>query len=69
MKFIQPIARCACWCFCSERWLRKNIANDWLAGTWIIYWGTFFACFVCAILLVVAAQGDSSLMVFILATG
>jgi hypothetical protein len=69
MKFIQPMARCLCWCFCSERWLRKNIANDWLAGTWFIYWGTLLASIVCLVLLVVAIHENSSLLIFVLATG
>jgi hypothetical protein len=63
------MARCLCWCFCSERWLRKNIANDWLAGTWFIYWGTLLASIVCLVLLAVAIHEESSLLIFVLATG
>ncbi len=68
-KFIQPLARCTCWFFCSERWLKKHIANDWLAGTWFIYWGCLLACVVCVLLLIAEIVAKSSLLIFVLATG
>jgi hypothetical protein len=59
----------ACSCFCSEQWLDKHFANDWLAGTWFIYWGTLLAFFVCLVLLVVAIAEEDGLAIFIMATG
>ena len=33
---------CLCNCCCAE-FIKKHCVNDWLLGTWIIFWGTLFA--------------------------
>lgn len=68
-RLIKPLAVCLCSAFCSKLWLTKHFANDWLAGTWIIFWGTMLAFFVClALLLEAAAEGDG-LTIFVMGTG
>jgi hypothetical protein len=45
-----PLLKCACICFCSRRWLETHLRNDWLAGVWFFYWGSWvatIACFAC----------------------
>jgi hypothetical protein len=66
---IAPIASFCCSCFCSKQWMNKHFCNDWLAGTWFIYWGTFFASVVCGLLMFVAIADGQALQTFILATG
>ncbi len=57
-----------CHCFCSQEWMRKHLSNDWLAGTWFIYWGTLFAFFACGLVLIVEIVELKTLQIFILAT-
>ena len=68
-KIIQPLARCLCCCFCSRRWLNKHLSNDWLAGTWFIFWATLFACFACFVLFIAAIAESKGLLIFVWGTG
>jgi len=49
--------------------MRKHFNNDWLAATWLIYWGTWVATIVCFALLVKSLYDYDSLLIFIYATG
>lgn len=69
MKIIQPLATCMCWCFCSKRWLRRHLSNDWLAGTWLIFWCTLVSCIGCFVVTGAAVARHKILLGFILATG
>lgn len=66
---IKPIAYVACYCFCKKEWIENNLYNDWLAGTWFIYWGTLFAFIVCILFLIVAIADDKPLQIYVMATG
>ena len=68
-QVLRPIAYVTCYCFCKKEWIQKNLYNDWLAGTWFIYWGTLFAFVVCGLFLIVAIAESNGLQIFIMSTG
>lgn len=66
---MQPIAFCLCACLCSKWWMRRHLNNDWLAGTWFVFWGTLLATVVCIGLLILSLLEGSPLQIFIYSTG
>jgi len=51
--------------FCTEEcWLHKHLSNDWLAGTWIFFYGTLFMCFGSFSMLVNAVIDQNNLDIF-----
>ena len=51
-QYILPLFTCLFSCCCSEKWLSRNLANDWLAGCWLMFWATLFASIVCFMLFI-----------------
>jgi len=49
--------------------MRRHLNNDWLAGTWFVFWGTLLATVVCVALLVLSLLDGSPLQLFIYSTG
>lgn len=68
-KLIQPIAYACCCMFLSKDWMRMHLNNDWLAATWLIYWGTCFATFVCFLLFLLAIAENHYLSLYVYGTG
>ena len=67
-RYILPVALCSLQCCCSEPFLKKHLANDWLAGCWIFFWGTLLATGACLVLTAEALSNKDSLLIFIYAT-
>ena len=58
-----------CKCFCSEKFLRKHLVNDWLAGCWLFLWATVIAMFGMLYLFFTALYQDQEITQFIMGTG
>lgn len=67
-RYILPIALCTLQCCCSETFLKKHLANDWLAGCWVFFWGTLVATIACIVLSANAIANKDSLLIFIYVT-
>eukprot|EP01038_Epipyxis_sp_PR26KG_P013674 gene13674-18349_t len=68
-SYVLPITIVLFWCCCSERWLKIHLANDWLAGWWVVLWASTFAVIATVFLFLVALAEQQYLLVFIFATG
>lgn len=70
MQLIQPIAYAMCYACCGKRWLRQHFANDWLAGTWLMFWATIVATFGSFVILLASIEEtDEALLPFTFAMG
>jgi hypothetical protein len=49
--------------------MRRHLNNDWLAGTWFVFWGTLLATVVCVALLILSLLEGGPLQMFIYSTG
>ena len=52
---------------CGEkRWIQKHLANDWLAGTWIFFYGTLVVCIgaICLLILTMRTNSTNYLEIF-----
>jgi hypothetical protein len=67
-EILKPLSRVVCYCFCKRGWLRKHLANEWLAGTWFILWATVAATFGCFILFIAALAQMKGLQIFLMGT-
>lgn len=44
---------------CSDKcWMKKHLANDWLAGTWIFYYATLLMCIGSVVMLVISLRSS-----------
>ena len=48
--------------------MRKHLMNDWLAGCWLIFWGTLIAAVVTLVLFMQAIANAKGLQMFIYGT-
>jgi len=67
-QYILPWALCCFTCCCSERWLQKHLANDWLAGCWALFWATLLSTIGCGVMLFVALADKDGILTFIYST-
>ena len=49
--------------------MRRHLNNDWLAGTWFVFWGTLLATVVCIGLLILSLMEGNPLQLFNYSTG
>lgn len=49
--------------------MRRHLNNDWLAGTWFVFWGTPLATVVCIGLLILSLMEGNPLQLFNYSTG
>ncbi len=68
MKILKPLSRVVCWCCCKRSWMRRHLANDWLAGTWFILWASFGATVACSVLFIASMAEVKSLQIFLMGT-
>jgi hypothetical protein len=56
-------------CACTSQTFRDHyFLNDWLGGSWLFYWGTFFTTFCTTILFIYSIFGMNSITVFVYGT-
>lgn len=68
-QYILPVLDCCLKaCLLSEKWMALHLANDWLAGCWVLLWATVALTIGCFVLLVLAIQDRHSLPIFIYGT-
>lgn len=68
-QYILPVLGCCLKaCLLSEKWMALHLANDWLAGCWVILFSTVALTIGCFVLLVLAIQDRHSLPIFIYGT-
>ena len=66
--YILPFIKCLnCYsnCCCSDRFMEKHLSNDWLAGTWVIYWVTAFATVCTFIVFIESLTSHLPLRIFV----
>lgn len=50
---------------CGENcWIQKHLSNDWLAGTWIFFYGTLLLCIGSTAMLFIAVNDQNDLEIF-----
>ena len=67
-QYILPFLGCCLKACLPEKWMALHLANDWLAGCWLLLWATLVCTVACFALLISAIQARHSLTIFIYAT-
>eukprot|EP01033_Poteriospumella_lacustris_P010019 gene10019-7161_t len=58
--WIQPLAQLLCRLCCSRAFVAKHLANDWLAGNWLMLWTMAALSMVCGVFFLVAVVANDN---------